>query len=1115
MNEKYRPPSFPPPKRRQRPRWSKQSPNNITTTSTTSASNYDPNDPNQPLPQPIEAHWTEEEALHSPAVDRGIRRQQLRRPPLSSVLPRVRYDLPKTSTNIGAVTVTPNSQYGKRRPSSIRDAAPGAAPLEPLIRGTQTFETAFKPGQPVQAFYELDQSWYDAHVVKIVPKRMTRRQKAAAAANNDMQQNAYVTVVQFDDGFPGEHVVEHVRERSMYPLNLGKSVESLDYGRVPYSGVKGIPVPRNKFGQTPLQALTPDAMSRAPTPGEKRTFPFKYKISGKRSIKGSDAPFTARVSMDADDNEANLQLVKRFRDYYFDEKDIVDAAMVNAFKNAVIVQREKELEKARAPPRPRSALPAGRRVPPSWMKRNRRSFLPKGPRPSSLLLGERNHTFKNSKSTKTKRPLSWRDYIWCHMHNWHFAGTGPGVLTKKQYQTLYRAVTRDQKQREKLIRDIEIISSFRIDVNLIDKMLQNLADRAITKAEAKDRAVVIVDRTIGGCGRGVAPVSALRALHVVDSDKARETKALRRSLLERLYQAIDDDWGPGDSSGDIGPDLRWNMSHPGFDQVLITEAKRKFLSGKGSNETIGNKIQSHDTALVPATTVVLNKAKIKAWSARMTSNTPPNEISMSTVHLTLTRSHFGTSIGSDVLSSGLFQSLPNLIVLNLSRCTIDSRSLEGLARGLTALPPKNKGELTVKTGNVNAPRYAAAHLEVLILDSNFATRGRPMTRARKQKILRERNKELRRQKEMGLNIRTKNKSFSTENSLIQKREEVSDSNEEFFDEDLTGLEALGLALRKHPKIKKLSFRKNQLGLDGSRRFIRRLLSTTVYTGPHACPSTIEHLSLASCGISNKGFVAVREMSWDFRNKILRGNNATLLSLDVSHNKIDHAGIHSFFEPPPNDLEKPRSLRTLILRQNDLSLLSVQTIVAAVKSKAWLQLSTLDISFCNIGDIGCRLIASMLKINQTLTSLNLSSCNLTNNGTKFKGALELISVLQNDNRKLLHLDLSSNTLVRRKLGRFDDEDACGWSLVNLILSNHQIQTLNIKNNAFGLKVRFALKNAIVKAPYAELDQDRKIAFWMCKQKRLGKNSPARILWYGMLSYITDFLAKRRDKGEILF
>ena len=56
---------------------------------------------------------------------------------------------------------------------------------------------------------------------------------------------------------------------------------------------------------------------------------------------------------------------------------------------------------------------------------------------------------------------------------------------------------------------------------------------------------------------------------------------------------------------------------------------------------------------------------------------------------------------------------------------------------------------------------------------------------------------------------------------------------------------------------------------------------------------------------------------------------------------------------------------------------------------------------------------------------------------------------------------------------------------------------------------------MKAPLAELDKDRKIAFWMCKQKRLGKNSPARVLWYGFLSYITDFLAERRDQGEILY
>ena len=82
-------------------------------------------------------------------------------------------------------------------------------------------------------------------------------------------------------------------------------------------------------------------------------------------------------------------------------------------------------------------------------------------------------------------------------------------------------------------------------------------------------------------------------------------------------------------------------------------------------------------------------------------------------------------------------------------------------------------------------------------------------------------------------------------------------------------------------------------------------------------------------------------------------------------------------------------------------------------------------------------------------------------------------------------------------------------------NRQLQTLNIKGNAFNMKVRYALKKAINKAPLANLDYEKKIAFWMCKQTRLGANSPANVLWYGMLAYITKFLAKRRDCGEICF
>ena len=286
-----------------------------------------------------------------------------------------------------------------------------------------------------------------------------------------------------------------------------------------------------------------------------------------------------------------------------------------------------------------------------------------------------------------------------------------------------------------------------------------------------------------------------------------------------------------------------------------------------------------------------------------------------------------------------------------------------------------------------------------------------------------------------------------------------------------------------------------------------LIFVQVYSGTHRCPSTLAELNLASTGASNKGLAAVRDMTL--------GATATLTSLDVSHNHIDQAGIHAFFEPPQNDMESPRSLRVLILRQNHFTLQSMQTIVSAVKSKAWMRLVALDISLCSVGDIGAGMLAGMLRANLTLTKLNLSGCDLTDNGVRFGGALSLINVIGVENRTIKHLDLSSNTLVRRKLGRFDDEEECGWALVKLIQQNRQIQTLNLKGNPFDLKVRFALKAAVAQQPYAELDFDRKIAFWMCKQNRLGARSPARVLWYGMLMFITEFLSIRRDQGEILF
>ena len=1064
-------------------------------TSTTTPSSF--TDRTKPLSPPYQRHWTEEEAATSPAVEFGRSKQQQRHPPISDTQQRVRYHTSQSSTNVGPVNVVPNpSGHGRRRKQD--GAPPGSLPLEPLAKSAGVGQ--WRERQPVQAFYEPDQTWYDARVVKIVPRRVTKRKKAKG------EQGELTVVVRFEDGFAGEHYVDHVRERSIYPLNLGRSVESNAHGRKRYPGTKGIPL--DSDGKTPLQSLTPDVLSRLHTPGEKRNFPFKYSIppspthGKRRSVTGSIQPFTARVSMDSDDVIADRILVKSFRDYYYGPKDVVEASIVDGFKTSVNVAREIQRKRLSKGPRPRSALPAGRRVPPSWMKRHRRRNIPINNTLTSS-------TLTSKSKRKSKKKFTWRDYVWCHMHNWHFDGTGPGTTTKKQFQTLFRAKIRNTKRREKLVRDIETISSFRIDIDNLDQMLKALSERTITRAEAKDRAGVIIDNAINGCGRGPAPVSALRALRVVGSEQAKHSIELRDILTTRLFEAIDEDWGPGDTSGDLGPKLTWNMSHPGVDVLLHqdkirTSPKGTVTTRKGilpgllkdvssTGKALGEKLtgtklilRSKQIVKTVTTAAKLDKLQIQRWATRTTSLTPPQYIPPNTSILQLTGSRFGTSVAADVLSDALFQSLPCLIKLDLSRTSLDSRALEGLARGLVAPAPKQKSgqELAaiLPVGSKIVPTFASPHLEILILDSNFALRGRPTSKQKRKELL----------KAMG--------------------EDPDESKVPDFEEALLGIEALAQAIRKHRKLHTVSLRKNALGKDGSRRFLRLLLDDNVYIGSQKATQTLHSLCLASSGCSNKGFAAMRALTLTDPTTSIR---AVLKDLDVSHNGIDQAGIHTFFEPPQNDLDRKRSLNTLILRQNNLTLESIQTIVAAIKSKAWYGLSTLDLSLCDLGDLGAGMMANVLRKNRTLTCLNVSSCNLTDNGTRFRGVLDLISSVQVDNRTLKHLDLRSNTLVKRRLGRFDDDDECGWALVKLIDMNRQLQTLNIKGNAFNMKVRYALKKAINKAPLANLDYEKKIAFWMCKQTRLGANSPANVLWYGMLAYITKFLAKRRDCGEICF
>ena len=288
------------------------------------------------------------------------------------------------------------------------------------------------------------------------------------------------------------------------------------------------------------------------------------------------------------------------------------------------------------------------------------------------------------------------------------------------------------------------------------------------------------------------------------------------------------------------------------------------------------------------------------------------------------------------------------MVLDLTRSGMDSRAFEALASGLLAKTLKTTEQpvnATVQSDGLSTTLFTAC-LTTLTVDSNFMTRGRP---------------------------RPKRKGFN---------DPKGNTSENFFETTMLGLERFGEAVRKHPRLHTLSIRKNALGLDGSRRLARILGRDTKSRHTHQqYLRTLTSLDLSSNGTKNKGIAAVRDLTL--------GNGAVLKSLNMTHNSIDQAGIHSFFEPPKRDIDEPRTLRTLILRQNYFTLESVQTLMSALRSPAWARLPKLDVSFCALGDIGSGLLANLLKTNVSLTSLHLKGCHLTDNGVKFRGALELV------------------------------------------------------------------------------------------------------------------------------
>ena len=65
---------------------------------------------------------------------------------------------------------------------------------------------------------------------------------------------------------------------------------------------------------------------------------------------------------------------------------------------------------------------------------------------------------------------------------------------------------------------------------------------------------------------------------------------------------------------------------------------------------------------------------------------------------------------------------------------------------------------------------------------------------------------------------------------------------------------------------------------------------------------------------------------------------------------------------------------------------------------------------DLGSLGAKYIAEALRaLSQTLQSLDISNCRLTDNGKNFDGVLEIVHALK-ENRMLSHLYLRQNNLI---------------------------------------------------------------------------------------------------------
>jgi Ran GTPase-activating protein (RanGAP) involved in mRNA processing and transport len=182
--------------------------------------------------------------------------------------------------------------------------------------------------------------------------------------------------------------------------------------------------------------------------------------------------------------------------------------------------------------------------------------------------------------------------------------------------------------------------------------------------------------------------------------------------------------------------------------------------------------------------------------------------------------------------------------------------------------------------------------------------------------------------------------------------------------DVEGAKALATALKKTSTITELDLSFQNIGTEGVTALAealyvnRSLARLEIYVAP---PGASRREALPELALRASGHDCMEYACVEIANALRV--NTTLTYLDISHNKIGVRGFNALVDV----LETNRTLTHLCLRGNVDSQMCCTLADALNKSN----LLSLDISYNNIDELGYKALATALKTNRVLESLEIA------------------------------------------------------------------------------------------------------------------------------------------------